>query len=360
MSKLFLSSTILGLLLFSITGATAATYNVTDLGTNIEARAINNNGQIVGSFATGDIYPFRDPPAPLSHAFLYANGTMTDLGSGKAYSNAYGLNNKGQIVGYSENQPFLYNGGEMSIVGEYGIAYAINDNRQVAGWCYSYENQKFSAFIYSEGKTTLIEPPNGLSCYASDINNVGQVAGQYDVPNGDHAFLYGGDVMTDLGTLGGRCSSANSINNLGQVVGSSLTLGNDSHAFLYRDGAMLDLGTLGGNYAEAVSINDDGRIVGSSMTASGKQHAFLNRDETMTDLNELIAQDSGWELAWARDINDLGQIIGGGYLNGEYHSFLLTPVPEPSVAFLSVSGLAGFLFLGWRRQKTRFPVIQSN
>lgn len=349
MNKLFLSLSLLCLLLISNTGAIAASYKVIDLGTNIEARAINNRGQIVGSFQTGDIYPFRDPPGPLSHAFLYGNGTMTDLGSGLMYSDAYGVNNKGQVVGYSESQPFLYNGGGMSTLGTHGIAYAINDNSQVAGWCFSYVTQKISAFISSEGKTTLIEAPNEQYSYAYDINNPGQVVGQYDTTNGKHAFLYDGNVMTDLGTLGGKHSSAKGINNFGQVIGSSLTQSEESHAFLYSNGAMHDLSTLGGTYAEAFSINDNSQIVGCSVTTSGKQHAFIYHDAIMTDLNELIAQDSDWELIWARDINDMGQIIGGGYHHGEYHSFLLTPVPEPSTAFLLIIGLTGFL--AWRRRK---------
>jgi len=30
------------------------------------------------------------------------------------------------------------------------------------------------------------------------------------------------------------------------------------------------------------------------------------------------------------DINDSGQIVGTGVLNGEKHGYLLTPIPEPA------------------------------
>ena len=72
-------------------------YTVTDLGTlggNLSvAEGINNSGQVVG---------FSEDLSGNEHAFLYSNGIMTDLGTlGGNYSFASGINNSGQIVGYS-------------------------------------------------------------------------------------------------------------------------------------------------------------------------------------------------------------------------------------------------------------------
>ena len=54
----------------------------------------------------------------------------------------------------------------------------------------------------------------------------------------------------------------------------------------------------------------------------------------MRDLNNLIPADSGWILGIARAINDLGQIVGVGYLEGEEgnRAFLLTPIPPEPVS----------------------------
>ena len=49
----------------------------------------------------------------------------------------------------------------------------------------------------------------------------------------------------------------------------------------------------------------------------------------MVDLNTLIDPLSGWELLDAADINDAGQITGQGLIGGEYHAYLLTPIPIP-------------------------------
>ena len=48
----------------------------------------------------------------------------------------------------------------------------------------------------------------------------------------------------------------------------------------------------------------------------------------MEDLNKFLDPNSGWVLSDATGINELGQICGNGTLNGQGHSFLLTPVNE--------------------------------
>jgi probable HAF family extracellular repeat protein len=76
-------------------------------GANSWATGINNRGQIVG---------YAETAGGQTHAFLYANGVMRDLGTfpGGTDSWAYSINNCGQIVGEATTaagfkHAFLYN-----------------------------------------------------------------------------------------------------------------------------------------------------------------------------------------------------------------------------------------------------------
>jgi probable HAF family extracellular repeat protein len=145
--------------------------------------------------------------------------------------------------------------------------------------------------------------------------------------------------MNDLGTLGGRHSTAYGINASGQVAGESRIAGDaETHAFLYSGGTLADLGTLGGTHSAAYGINASGQVVGGAFTVGNvERHAFLYSGGTLADLNALLAPGSGWTLHYATGINDSGQITGSGDINGEIHAFLLTPVPKP--ATLALLGL---------------------
>jgi len=79
-----------------------------------------------------------------SHAFLYSGGAMSDLGvlSGGKTSEAYSINESGQVAGTSNNtsgnwRAFVYSGGAMTDLGTFGgsmaTAYAINDAGDVVG-----------------------------------------------------------------------------------------------------------------------------------------------------------------------------------------------------------------------------------
>jgi hypothetical protein len=51
-------------------------------------------------------------------------------------------------------------------------------------------------------------------------------------------------------------------------------------------------------------------------------------------LNTLIPSNSGWKLQFANDINDSGQIVGRGLLNGQIRGFLLVPVSSTNLGGL--------------------------
>lgn len=161
--------------------------------------------------------------------------------------------------------------------------------------------------------------------------------------------------MTFIDGLGDSYSSVDSINNRGEVVGSFSLGGIEYHAFMTGPNGVgiTDLGTLGGIHSSASDINESKQVIGSSQTSDGSFHAFLYGDGKMTDLSILPeVLNAGWTDLRANAINDLGQIVGSGKLNGFTQAFLLAPVsavPEPQTYAMLLVGLGLIGFLGRRR-----------
>jgi probable HAF family extracellular repeat protein len=239
-----------------------------------------------------------------------------------ANSVALGLNDKGEVVGYSfqgdDYQAFLFSYADrsMSEIGSLGgklnAACAINAAGQVTG--YSQEgNGNLLAFIFS--RNTPIESlgalEGGSTSEAFGINNRGEVVG--DGQGGDKSHrpvLFSNNSVQDLGLANSNdpdaLETAYAINDSGQIVGRRGVGNNAFHAFLYSNGNITDFSTLGGANGEALAINKHGHFVGDSDTADGATHAFVF-DGSLKDLGTL----PGYENAsYARGINNFGEIVG--------------------------------------------------
>ena len=225
-------------------------------GTESVARGINDAGWVTG-------LSYTVQPGGLNgsaHAFFY-NGTMHDIGtlggSDTDYSEGHAINGKGYIVGESSHahtqvsdglsaHAFAYAGGVMTDIGARGggifsNATGINDNNDIVGYAtFGPLGAPYRPFLVHDGGNLInLGTLGGNSAIANGINNAGLVVGESDVLYGGvpgyRAFVYDGR-MHDLNDFvdpasGWVLGGASAINDYSQIVGTG-TIDGHSEAFL--------------------------------------------------------------------------------------------------------------------------------
>ncbi|MES2464864.1 MAG: hypothetical protein V4671_30230 [Armatimonadota bacterium] len=290
--------------------------------------ALNDNGAslvtiVVRESSTGSTGSTTSSNPYLTHTFLWQNGVAQNIGSlGGRHTEGYDLNNRNQIIGFSDilnpgdpgygTHSFLWQEGRMSeltlpaqrVFNPWGI----NDNGVMFGEALTrttnasngsgYEED--GAAILANGIVTLLRETNSTEYRfnAMDLNNRGQVVGwafstKGATSSGGSGYLLENGVATNLSVVGGEVefNAPAAINGFGSVVGGTLPKGGWGGHFPWK-------------------------LIG---------RAFLYQGGKTYDLQTRIPADSGWVLRGAYDINDRGQILGRGVVDGEGHAFLLTP-----------------------------------
>ena len=330
--------------------------------------ALNDYGQVVGSFApglggegSGTYYSLWTPDVPLGQVGAFATLPLFPRGPLDGWAN--GINNSGQITGVlhvgTADRAFLWtpatpNGASGTYVDLGGVpttsdansAWAVNAYGQVSGHsatalgppgARSLRGFVFRPDVPNGPAGTLIDlgqlPGGSDETSVLGLNDYGQVVGGSTTSAGFHAFLWtpttrngAAGAMVDLGDLPGSIESAvaHAINASGQVVGYGTVfdrVDGVGHAFRWTPasangtaGSMKDLGTLGGAHtnSHALAVNDAGWVVGTSAAASGDDRAVLwTADDQIYDLNALLVDPpAGWSLREAGSVNNHGYVVG--------------------------------------------------
>lgn len=209
---------------------------------------------------------------------------------------ATGINDAGRICGYGIIEGAWVGfccdsaGGTVELMGlpgfDHSLVGAINNAGEVAGTSYHGQDVIGTAFFHSGGAVREIGP----ALFVSGMNDAGLVIGE--------------QVMGIYDFVPVMCDARNP-----EATWSSIPT------------------PVGYAFARPYAVNNLGHIIGGSYYWIGDykyEHAFLYRDGVSIDLNHVI-DGSGWELHYATDINDVGQICGMGYHHGVQTGFLLTP-----------------------------------
>ncbi len=319
----------------------AKSYEVVDLGADVNPLAINNHNAIVGSAKfSGQIY----------QAFLYSGGTMHKLGKlrGDTGSIANDINESGTIIGTSFGPNFkdtaarffagsapqsLGTGNGVSSKGIsvnnagdlVGTVLSSNDSStpdscwgQIAifdghGGAKQFERRAQAVAVNASGNILF----NYL--IAADVGCNGTVGSQFYPSNA--TVPYPLNQRVDNGS-----SASTDLNDFGDVVGYYLDTNRNTAGFYYHKGTSVELLPAGYSNVIPHAINDAEIIVGSFSPSSGGQHAFIWTNGAFTDLNtRLAAGCRPWMLQSMADINAQGYIVGNAYLAGQEHGVLLIP-----------------------------------
>ena len=351
MKNILISATLL-----AVSSSPTFAYELIDLGENVDPKAINNSVVIVGSSNT-DQYP--------ATAFRWSSGNALEIIDG---TSANAVNDNGQIAGSTITGAFILNGNNYRDWDDYG-AHGINQSGAVAGYSvgknpFQARSLPYNPAIFNGNKWDVFNIaeiyPRGTreGVYAdrfilNSINDSGYSVGykyRYGLA-GSSAILIdpsvkirdSADVIYLSTPAGGRASDINNNNMIVGTTGSSSrttpVIYSQAYFLDYNTNSLTTLPTLeGGLRSAAYAVNDYNQVVGTSETLVGDNmvyHAFLwnEADDTLVDLNGWAA--TGWILSSATAINDNGDIVGMGYMNGVPHGFLLTngatsePLPAP-------------------------------
>ena len=247
------------------------------------------------------------------------------------------LNASGRVVGGTSatdktDRAFYYDGSTHDI-GSLGtqrqdvesVALGINDKNVVVGSSQidGPGDSGQHAFVWhGAGLTDLGTgyPDHRSGSYADDINNHGLIVGVHYArqPAPRRAVTWMSGVMRELPDLGGTVgdygvvSEALAVNSSGLIVGDAEPRnGRGSHGVYWRNGVIHDVGNLGG-VAEgtiANAVNDSGEIVGTSDDTGNHLGAFVYRNGAMSELRYLNAASPA-RFATALGVNGSGVVVG--------------------------------------------------
>jgi hypothetical protein len=207
---------------------------------------------------------------------------------GQSATNAYGVNDKGEIVG------------------EYGPTFA-------------------NSFYLKGTKFTEIDYPGAVWTDAEGVNDAGVIVGAASTfpqdENVAFGFVLDGKTYTAINYPGATFTSALGINKLGDVVGWAAFPNSSPSGFLLSKGTFTSLAYPGAIGTIPYSINDAGVIVGMYGNSDGTLHGFLYQSGTYTTID----YPGGYSLNELASINDNGVIVGaygdGIAINGVEYDF---------------------------------------
>ena len=219
----------------------------------------------------------------------------------------------------------------------------INDNGQVVGQ-FTDAGGVAHGFVYEEESFCQLDYPGATATQILGINNLGQMVGMFTTLIATSGFLYDRGTFSPPLTYpgAGNLTAANGINDRGEIVGVYQDAKPGDHSFLYKAGKYQALVYPGANDIAALGISNSGQVVGDFADAKGT-HGFVYL-ENVGVFTAALDCPNGTVTALRR-INHGGQIVGGcSDAQGNEHPFLymagaLNPILVPGAISAGILGI---------------------
>lgn len=206
---------------------------------------ISNTNEVVGAYSffggvNGLIWEGNEACSPLADP------------SGSAFTEAWGVNVKGNIVGFYIDSAGIFQGFEylassatyktISCPGWTNTrAYGINDAGVIVGDVANSTTGPFSAMSFNSGKCTVFNFPSAAATYARGVNKSGEISGFYTTSTGvTSAFQKTGSKYTSLSFPKSTGSLAYHLNDKGQIAGWYNDTAGAVHGFVATPKAAAD------------------------------------------------------------------------------------------------------------------------
>ena len=356
------SGNLTGSVSINVISATASTYTppkyrITALGALPDYSAssqsfecpcgLSDNGVAIGGIVV------NQPGQNIETGFIWSNGTMLDeatlLGSNCGGSCVVAVSTNGIVTGFDSGGLYVWQNGSRTGVGGFpgGLPVGVNAAGVIVGdLAHLTSTSQFLGWVISGSQLTYLGQ-QAVQTDVSAINDSALIVGWLSATGSSFsAYEWQNFVPTDLqsqlpsasawagATASYGDTSAVSVNANGVVVGIVNTLISGSIASATQATAIWDNGDSyiiqGIVPVSQNSINASVQVVGitpSDLITSG--HALMWVQGTLYDLNTLIDPSdplvSSVTLTAGIGINDSGQILAGGTINGLQQTFILTP-----------------------------------
>jgi len=342
------------------------------------AFGINDAGTIVGIWqmpggafhgftrSRSGVYTATDFPGSVDSEFTGINSQGILVGD-------YDLGDLSTSVGFVDARGFFSSFEDPAAAPMQTAALSINSQNFVTGLFDDPAGNEHGFVRSPNAQFNNFDFPNADFTDALQINDLGQVVGQYATNFPMHGFLLSGALalsgqpspcqFLSFDYPDSRNSGLRGINSAGQITGIYRVIGSTArHGFLAtptaggntnqtnacsetanfstRHGASFDsFDYPGSTNTQATAITPSGEIVGRYNTPDGKQHGFVLRDGVFASVD--IPGASFTDAAW---VNGRGDIVGGYADSRGGHAYVLIGGVTTTIDFPSATPVctAGF------------------